>query len=286
MNQQLTKIITAIVTDQQDGKNYAQKEGVTYVVRTNEELSLGDIVTGFAYTNQSNKLSLTTDIPTITNKDYGWAEVVDIRRDLGVFVAIGLPDKDIAVSMDELPLERHQWPKKGDQLLIKLSVDNKNRIWGNLAEQDYFRTITNKGGNTQHNNNVTGHVVEIKAAGEYVITSDNFLAYIPEVERDEELRLGEAIEGRVTGVREDGVLYISLHPRAHEVMDEDAKMIYASILRSEDKSIPYHDKSDPQAIRDYFGISKGQFKRAVGRLMKEGLVDQDSEKTFAVKNNI
>ncbi|HLQ74538.1 MAG TPA: DNA-binding protein [Alloiococcus sp.] len=283
MNKHLTKVITAIVIDQQDGKSYAQKEGMTYSVRTDEDLSLGDTVSGFAYVNQSNNLTITTDIPSITNEKYGWAEVVNVRRDLGVFVSIGLPDKDIAVSMDELPLERHQWPKTGDRLLIKLSVDKKDRIWGNLAEQDYFRTLTNKGSKAQHNNNVTGYVVEIKSAGEYVITADNFLAYIPEVERDEELRLGEAVAGRVTGVREDGVLYISLHPRAHEVMDEDAKMIYAAILRSTDKAIPYHDKSDPQAIRDYFGISKGQFKRAVGRLMKEGLVNQDGEQTYAIE---
>lgn len=283
MKQNLIKIVTGIVTDKTDKDIYAQKDGETYKVHTDASLELGDTVKGFAYLNQANKLSLTTQIPRVTGEDYGWGEVVKVRRDLGVFVDIGLKDKDIAVSMDDLPLERHLWPKPGDQLLIKLKLDQKDRIWGVLADQDQFRRLTNKGTSSLHNNDVKGSVVELKAAGEYVITKDNYLAYIPEDEREAKPRLGEAIEGRVIGVREDGTLYISLQPRAHEIMDEDAKMIYAAILRTEERAIPYHDKSDPQAIRDYFGISKGQFKRAVGRLMKEGLVSQDDEKTFATE---
>lgn len=283
MNQNLIKIVTALVTDKSDKEIYAQKDGVTYKIHTDEDYNLGDTVEGFAYLNQANKASLTTQIPSVTGQEYGWGEVVEVRRDLGVFVDIGLADKDIAVSMDDLPLERQLWPKPGDQLLIKLKLDKKDRIWGNLADQDQFRTSTNRGTSTLHNNDVNGTVVELKSAGEYVITKDNYLAYIPEDEQGTKPRLGQAIQGRVIGVREDGTLYISLQPRAHEIMDEDAKMIYAAILRTEEKAIPYHDKSDPQAIRDYFGISKGQFKRAVGRLMKEGLVKQNDEKTFAIE---
>ncbi len=284
MSKHLTEIITAIVTDQNEKGTFAQKDGVTYAVKSNDDISLGDTITGFAYTNQANKLSITSNIPSITSKNYDWGEVVDIRRDLGVFVSIGLPDKDVVVSMDDLPLERHLWPKKEDKVLIKLSVDSKERIWGKLADQEQFKKLTHTGSKALHNNNISGTVVDIKSAGEYVITNDSYLAYIPEEERETQPRLGQHVEGRVVGVREDGTLYISLQPRAHEVMDEDAQMIYAAILRTKEKAIPYHDKSDPQEIRDYFGISKGQFKRAVGRLMKEGLVEQDKGQTFATKN--
>lgn len=283
MNQDLTKVITAMVVDQNGKDVFAQKDGLTYQVQSKEEFSLGDTVKGFAYLNQANKPMLTTDIPAITNEHYGWAKVVDQKRNLGIFVDIGLADKDIVVSLDDLPQEGQLWPRVGDQVLIKLTTDKKDRIWGVLADQKYFKAATNRGNDSLHNNDISGTVVELRSAGEYVMTNDHYLAYIPQEERDETPRLGQNIDGRVIGVRVDGVLYISLQPRAHEVMDEDAKMIYAAILRSEDKAIPYHDKSDPQAIRDYFGISKGQFKRAVGRLMKENLVDQDGEKTFAIK---
>ena len=41
-------------------------------------------------------------IPAIQIGIYGWAEVVNVKRELGVFVNIGL-SKDILVSLDDLP---------------------------------------------------------------------------------------------------------------------------------------------------------------------------------------
>src|SRR5699024_10675967 len=95
-----------------------------------------------------------------------------------------------------------------------------------------------------------------------------------------------AVSGRVIGVREDGVLYISLLPRAYEVLDDDASMIFTLLKRAPDHRLPYHDKSDPDDIRQYFGISKGQFKRAVGRLMKHRLLLQDKDGTYLAKEGI
>ncbi len=56
--------------------------------------------------------------------------MTDVRRDLGAFVNIGLPDKDMVVSLDEMPSMKKLWPKKGDRLMISLRVDEKDRMWG------------------------------------------------------------------------------------------------------------------------------------------------------------
>ena len=50
-----------------------------------------------------------------------------------------------------------------------------------------------------------------------------------------------------------------------------------SLRRKADKTLPFSDKSEAQAIKDYFGISKSAFKRALGNLIKRGLVSQDKE---------
>src|SRR5699024_11483225 len=92
--------------------------------------------------------------------------------------------------------------------------------------------------------------------------------------------------GKVNGVREDVVLYITYLPRAYEVLDDVASMIFTLLKRSPDHRLPYHDKSDPDDIIQYFGISKGQFKRAVGRLMKQRLVLQDKDGTYLTKAGI
>ena len=69
-------------------------------------------------------------IPTVAVDHYDFGTVVAVRRDLGVFIDIGLPNKDVVVSLDELPTLKHLWPQPGDRLLIALRVDDHDRLWG------------------------------------------------------------------------------------------------------------------------------------------------------------
>lgn len=60
-----------------------------------------------------------------TRTSYGWGVVTEVRRDLGVFLDTGLPDKQFVVSLDVLPDLKELWPKKGDKLYVRLDVDKK-----------------------------------------------------------------------------------------------------------------------------------------------------------------
>ena len=148
-----------------------------------------------------------------------------------------------------------------------------------MTKKTGFGGRWHEGTSVHHNNDIAGYTYLVKKMGTYVYTEDHFIAFIHPSERDQEPRLGQYVEGRVIGNREDGVLYMSLQPRAHEVLDDDAQMLYTVILKSENKAIPFTDKSSPEDIKNYFGISKGQFKRATGRLMKKGLVIQTDKET-------
>lgn len=284
MNQDLGNIVKAMITDINDKNFYAQKSGVTYKVLTDkEEFDLGEIVEGFAYLDKNDKPILTTDIPEITTDKFGWGTVVNARKDLGVFVDTSLANKDILVTLDDLSELRHLWPKNGDKLYLRMEVDDKDRTWGKLAEESLFEEMADQGDESLSNKDISGYVYSIHKYGTYIYTDDNYLAFVHPSEREEEPRLGKYVEGRVIGIREDGVLYASLLPRAYEVLDDDAQMIFTVISKSESKSIPYTDKSNPDDIRNYFGISKAQFKRALGRLMKKGLVEQSSGVTKLIE---
>ena len=52
-------------------------------------------------------------------------------------------------------------------------------------------------------------------------------------------------------------------------------LILMSLRRRETKTLPFYDKSDAQDIKRYFGISKSAFKRALGHLLKAGLIEED-----------
>ena len=196
--------------------------------------------------------------------------MTDVRRDLGAFVNIGLPDKDMVVSLDEMPSMKELWPKKGDRLMISLRVVEKDRMWGVLADEAIFHSLSRSGTAEMQNENKKGTIYRLKVAGSYLITD----GFVHPSERYQEPRLGEVVEARVIGVRPDGVLNMSLKPRSYEMINDDAAMILTMLQRNPDHSLPYWDKSAPEEIKEAFGISKGQFKRAIGHLLKEKLIEQ------------
>lgn len=288
MNNILGTITTAMVVDKNQTNLFAQKEGITFKVLDENvnDFEIGDMIEGFFYINQKDEYVLMTSIPSIYKGAYDWGEVVEVQRDLGVFVDVGWMEKDLVVSLDDLPVFMNVWPRKGDRLFLTVRTDQKNRMWGQLAEINDIIQNAPEASEQMHNENVDGTVIGSLKAGSYLYLENDYIGFVHPSERDREPRLGEAVSGRVIGVREDGVLYISLLPRAYEVLDDDASMIFTLLKRSPDHRLPYHDKSDPDDIRQYFGISKGQFKRAVGRLMKQRLVLQDKDGTYLTKAGI
>ncbi|KLD58097.1 hypothetical protein WP50_28805 [Lactiplantibacillus plantarum] len=86
--------------------------------------------------------------------------------------------------------------------------------------------------------------------------------------------MGPHVKARVIGFLRDGELNLSLKPRGYEEIGDDAQMLLAALQHQADHALPFWDKSDPDDIRNYFGISKSQFKRAVGNLLKQRLISQ------------
>ena len=70
------------------------------------------------------------------------------------------------------------------------------------------------------------------------------------------------------GLRPDGVLNVSMRPRAHEANGDDAEMIVAMLKNRPTHTLPYWDKTDPKTIKEILELVKGQFKRAIGNLLK------------------
>jgi predicted RNA-binding protein (virulence factor B family) len=200
--------------------------------------------------------------------------VVRSQRTLGVFVNIGLPNKDIVVSLDDLPDIMELWPQQGDRLMIALREDAKHRLWGVLADGEIYQAIAQPAKKHMQNANVVATAYQLKLVGTRVMTDHFELGFIHPSEREREPRLGEELKARVIGVHEDGTLNLSLRPRTYEAIDDDAAMLLAALQHSADGKLDFSDKSDPAAIKAYFGISKGQFKRAIGHLLKDRQITQ------------
>ncbi|MFT8373293.1 MAG: S1-like domain-containing RNA-binding protein [Liquorilactobacillus satsumensis] len=277
--------LTAKVVDENEAFYFLQIQGKTLRLakaEVEEPLTKSDEVNGLIYENEDHELQMTTNLPESRIGRYGFGQVVATQHELGVFVAIGLPNKDVVVSLDELPELTRLWPKKGDWLMIALRVDSKGRLWGTLATEEVFQEISVKADKEMQNKDVSAIAYRLKMTGTHVLTSDFHLGFIHPSERDAEPRLGEKVKARVIGVRPDGLLNLSLRPRAYEAIGDDAQMILA-LLQHQNGTLNFTDKSSPAEIKAFFGISKGQFKRAVGHLMKAGLVKQTADQLLLNK---
>lgn len=277
MNPTVGTTIKAQVTDENSQFFFAQVDGFTYEIDKSElqkPLKLGGFVTGFAYENEDHKLQITKNVPTAQKDVYGWGTVVANRHDLGVFVAIGLPNKDIVVSLDDLPTITSLWPQKGDRLMIAIKEDSKGRLWGEIAQQNIINAVSRRAPQEMKSKQIKATVYRNKMAGTLVLTEDYYLGFINPSQRDDEPRLGEVVNARVIGVRDDGTLNLSLKPLAYKTMNEDATFLLLQLQRRSDHFLPFNDKSNPEAIKRQFGFSKSQFKRALGHLYKERLIEQ------------
>ena len=289
MNSALGKVVSAVMIDENDQDYFVQSDrnGQTYRLpkaESPQQLHIGGQVRGFVYENEDHQLQMTCQhIPTVQVDHYDYGTGVSVRRDLGVFVDVGLPNKDIVVSLDDLPELKHLWPQPGDRLLMALRVDDKDRIWGQLADDQIYQTISNAPSKRAMNRDVMATVYRLKLNGTHVLTDDYQLGVIHPSERDQEPRLGQRVKARVIGLSSHGSLNLSLKPRAYQAIGEDAAMILTMLKHDLNQRLPYTDKTDPQVIRQVFGISKGQFKRAVGHLLKAGLVEETNGQLLLLK---
>lgn len=281
MNDLLATVITGLIKEENANDYFIQKEGLTFALSKGEgERQIDDMVTGFAYTDMKQKARLTTKEISSTRTSYGWGEVTEVCRDLGVFVDTGIPNKEIVVSLDVLPEMKELWPKKGDKLYIRLEVDKKDRIWGIPAEPEVFQKMASPAYNNMQNQHWPAIVYRLKLTGTFVyLPENNMLGFIHPSERYAEPRLGQVLDARVIGFREvDRTLNLSLKPRSFEMLENDAQMI-VTYLEANGGFMTLNDKSSPEEIKATFGISKGQFKKALGGLMKAKRIKQDATGT-------
>lgn len=282
------EIIEAKVYNENDSNYFVQVEGMSYTVAKDsidEFLEMDEIVEGMVYLDQSDQAVMQINLPDIRPGIYGWGQVISSRDDLGIFVDVGLLNKDVVISVDELPEDKTLWPRRDDKVYLTYSFDEKNRFWGHLANVEEISTLFRKAHDKLINQNLNVRTYKVLSEGSLNISEEGYDVFIHESEMLTRPRIGLAMEIRVIDVHADGRLNGSNRPRSYEVLDEDAEMIFAVLTRTANGYLPYHDKSEPNEIRNYFGLSKSQFKKAVGRLMKNKRIKQVKNDGIYLQDN-
>lgn len=131
---------------------------------------------------------------------------------------------------------------------------------------------------------VTGTIYNILPEGFFVFTSQRFLGFLHRSEvPGGRLDFGQEITARVAYVRADGRLNLSMRQQKEHAMVADAEDIL-SFLKKRGGKMPYCDDTPMEIIKEKFGISKAAFKRALGRLLRQGLICQEEGWTILLEN--
>ncbi|MBI0579764.1 hypothetical protein IEC97_20595 [Neobacillus cucumis] len=253
-----------------------------HINEAEREYEEGERLEVFLFHDSQGRMIASTKIPEISVGGYGWVKVTDFNPGIGVFLDIGM-QKDLLLGADDLPAHKSVWPKPGDMVYITLRVNRNYLLYAKLASDQIIQSISVKATRQAFNKNVQGHIYRTAKVGSWVYTIEGFKGFIHESQRQQEPRLGQKIEGRIIDVKEDGTVNISLLARKEESLDQDGEIIY-EYLMSRNGAMPYGDKSMPEDIKERFGLSKGSFKRALGKLMKEGKVYQENGWTYVKKD--
>ena len=154
-------------------------------------------------------------------------------------------------------------------MLVAMYIDKSNRLCATMNVYEYLKKESPYG----KEDTVSGIIYEIsKNFGAFVAVDYQYSALIPAKEFHGEYEIGDVVEARVTGVKPDGKLDLSIRRKAHLQMDEDAEYVM-QVIDEFDGVLPFNDKVSPEIIQREFKMSKNAFKRAVGRLYKEGRIE-------------
>ena len=233
------------------------------------DAKIGDVLEVFLYKDSGDRMIATTREPALVMGQVAELTVAQTGK-VGAFLDWGL-EKDLLLPFKQ----QKKRVAQGDKVLVALYIDKSERlcatmnVYQNLSTDSPYRK----------DDRVCGRVYEISDNfGAFVAVDNKYSALIPKKELYGEVKVGDDISARVVKVLEDGKLTLSIREKAYVQIQKDGEAIL-KLLDSYEGSLPFNDKASPEIIQHETGMSKNEFKRAVGHLLKEGKI-QITEKSI------
>ena len=256
--------------DEEEGN--VQERVLLPIKQVPEGTKVGDNISVFLYKDSKDRLIATTTTPLLQMGEVKELEVAQISK-MGAFLHWGL-EKDLLLPFRE----QTRTLKERDRCLVTLYVDKSERLCATSKVYHYLRTDSPY----KREDKVEGIIYEIsKNFGAFVAVDSQFSALISKKECVKKLEVGQKITARVIGVKEDGKLDLSIREKIPQQILLDAETVL-EVIQSFDGALPFNDRANPEVIRREMGMSKNEFKRAVGHLLKTGKIEI-TEKSIRLK---
>ncbi len=226
------------------------------------QAQVGDEVEVFLYRDSKDRLIATTARPKLTLHHVARLKVAQVGK-VGAFLDWGL-EKELFLPYRE----QTRKVSAGEECLAALYIDKSNRLCATMNVYPYLSTESPY----RKEDRVKGTVYEIsRNFGAFVAVDDQYSGLIPQRELYGPIQIGDTVTARVTEVKEDGKLDLSIREKAYLQIEKDAQRVL-EIIDSFDGALPFTDKASPEVIKRETQMSKNEFKRAVGHLLKAGRI--------------
>lgn len=236
-------------------------------------VAVGDEVEVFLYRDPKRRLTASMRVPKMKEGQIARMKVVNVSKD-GAFLDVGA---ERGIFMPFAGMRGR--PRVGERVWAKLYTDKSGRLAVTMEVEDEMRRASKPAEGVKVGDSVTGEIYNYTDSGAFLFSKERYIVFIDNKEMKVRPRVGETVTARVTFVREDGRLNASLREIKEKAMVSDGEEILA-LLRERKGKMPYSDATSPEIIRDKFGVSKAAFKRALGRLLKEGKIEQRDGWTY------
>ena len=236
-------------------------------------VAVGDEVEVFLYRDPKRRLTASMRVPKMKEGQIARMKVVNVSKD-GAFLDVGA---ERGIFMPFAGMRGR--PRVGERVWAKLYTDKSGRLAVTMEVEDEMRRASKPAEGVKVGDTVTGEIYNYTDSGAFLFSKERYIVFIDNKEMKVRPRVGETVTARVTFVREDGRLNASLREIKEKAMVSDGEEILA-LLRERKGKMPYSDATSPEIIRDKFGVSKAAFKRALGRLLKEGKIEQRDGWTY------
>jgi len=229
----------------------------------------GDMINVFIYLDSKRRICASEQTPLITASKPTFLKVVGYKEGTGYFLYDGMP-KDLLLAEDDCEFGPTEKPEVGDYLFCYLKVTSgtfRARLVPKAMYPEYFKPV----GTLDLKEFYPCYVTSRNSSGITCHTFDGFEIFVSRgCDRDIH-RIGELLTVEIIKKTDDTHYHGSLLKNKVVQMDEDSKKIY-KYLR-ENKQNPITEELSPIEIYNLFQMSKSAFKRAIGHLYKERLIE-------------
>lgn len=238
------------------------------------DIKVGDSLAVFVYLDHEERPVATTLEPYILLNEFALLRVNYVNQ-VGAFMDWGL-EKDLFVpfAAQARPME------KGKRYLVYMFMDPKsNRL---VASSKTNQFLKNEELTVVQGDEVELIVSHITDIGINVIINEQHkgLLYKDEV-YDDAIRTGDRLRGFIKTIRPDQKIDVSLQAFGYEKVEPNAQYILDE-LKASRGFLRLHDNSHPEDIKSVLKMSKKTFKKAIGALYKDKLIEIKEDGIYLV----